>query len=91
MTPFPVTLETLNLNLLEKLSFVSFEWWILRFDKIQLFTARCLSERVGEVEVVCSDVLQVTKSDVQTNMIIIVAVILSITGTESQNMKTPLT
>ena len=47
------------------------------------FTARCLSERVGEVEVDCSDVLQLTESDVQTNMTIIVVVILSMTGTEN--------
>ena len=39
-----------------------------------------MSERLGEVEMACSDVLQLTESDVQTNMVIIVAVILSITG-----------
>ena len=37
---------------------------------------------MGEVEVACSEVLQLTESDVQSNMIIIVVVILSITGSE---------
>ena len=65
------------------------ESWI-KHPQFCLFLFRCLSERLGEVEVACSDVLQVTKSDVQTNMIIIVAVILSITGTESQNFTSPV-
>ena len=38
------------------------------------------------MEVPCSDVLQLTESDVQTNMIIIVGVILSMTGTENLTM-----
>ena len=42
-----------------------------------------MSERAGEVEVECSDVLQLTESDVKTNMTIIVLVILSMTGTEN--------
>ena len=39
------------------------------------------------MEVPCSDVLQLTESDVQTNMIIIVGVILSMTGTETISME----
>ena len=40
-----------------------------------------------EVEVPCSEVLRMTESDVQTNMIIIVAVIISITGNQNINME----
>lgn len=39
---------------------------------------RCLTDRVGALP--CSDVLQLTESDVETNMMIIVVVILSVTG-----------